>query len=175
MRAISLWQPWASLCCLPHPDDPARSVKGFETRSWPTSYRGPLLIHAAKRFTRDQRDWCFQPLIYEALASAYKEDDRLAGFNLDKIPTGAIIGQVTVTGCYPSERAAKLADDYALAMGNYGPGRYAWEMHDPVLFDVPVPYRGQQGFFDVPRGAFERTEEARSTRTPDLFSTGDPR
>ena len=60
VRCISLHQPWATLCCLPHPADIhkplQRAVKGFETRSWPTSYIGPLLIHAAKRNTREQRE-----------------------------------------------------------------------------------------------------------------------
>lgn len=41
MRALSLWQPWASLIAL--------GVKTIETRGWSTKYRGPLLIHAAKR------------------------------------------------------------------------------------------------------------------------------
>lgn len=34
MKAIRLWQPWASLIALGH--------KTIETRSWPTKYRGPL-------------------------------------------------------------------------------------------------------------------------------------
>lgn len=38
MRALTLWQPWASLVAL--------DVKTIETRSWSTSYRGPLAIHA---------------------------------------------------------------------------------------------------------------------------------
>src|ERR1700694_3122793 len=41
MKALSLWQPWASLI--------AMGLKEFETRHWATSYRGPLVIHAAKR------------------------------------------------------------------------------------------------------------------------------
>ncbi len=36
MKAISLHQPWASLI--------ADGFKTIETRHWPTSYRGPLLI-----------------------------------------------------------------------------------------------------------------------------------
>uniref|UniRef100_A0A6M3J354 ASCH domain-containing protein n=1 Tax=viral metagenome TaxID=1070528 RepID=A0A6M3J354_9ZZZZ len=36
MKAISLWQPWASAMAL--------GWKKIETRSWGTSYRGPPLI-----------------------------------------------------------------------------------------------------------------------------------
>jgi activating signal cointegrator 1 len=39
VKALSLWQPWASLVAL--------GVKTLETRSWSTSHRGPLAIHAA--------------------------------------------------------------------------------------------------------------------------------
>ena len=41
MKAISLWQPWASAM--------ARGHKQNETRGWPTSHRGDLLICSAKR------------------------------------------------------------------------------------------------------------------------------
>lgn len=41
MKALTIRQPWASLIAL--------GVKTIETRSWSTSYRGPLAIHAAKR------------------------------------------------------------------------------------------------------------------------------
>ncbi len=39
-KALTLHQPWASLIAL--------GVKSIETRSWSTSYRGPLAIHAGK-------------------------------------------------------------------------------------------------------------------------------
>lgn len=39
MKALTVHQPWASLIALGH--------KRIETRSWSTSYRGPLAIHAA--------------------------------------------------------------------------------------------------------------------------------
>ena len=42
MKAISIHQPWASLI--------AFGEKRFETRSWKTDYRGPLLIHASRTF-----------------------------------------------------------------------------------------------------------------------------
>ena len=40
MKALSLTQPWATLVVI--------GAKRIETRSWHTSYVGPLLIHAAK-------------------------------------------------------------------------------------------------------------------------------
>src|SRR5437660_12667474 len=59
LYAISLWQPWASLIAL--------GLKRFETRSWPLRKYSPRMsyaIHAAKRWTKAQRDLCeFDPII----------------------------------------------------------------------------------------------------------------
>ena len=55
MKALSLWQPWASLI--------AAGVKKVETRHWPTAYRGPIAIHAAKRLESDcgeELEGCFR-------------------------------------------------------------------------------------------------------------------
>ncbi len=41
MKALTLWQPWASLIAI--------GAKSIETRSWATPYRGRLAIHAAAR------------------------------------------------------------------------------------------------------------------------------
>jgi len=57
MKAITLYQPWATLVAL--------GKKKIETRSWKTDYRGPLAIHVAKKFTGEQRmlcRWAKQPL-----------------------------------------------------------------------------------------------------------------
>lgn len=147
-RCISLWQPWASLLCLPHPEYPARSIKGFETRSWAIKYRGPLLIHAAKR---PMSAWAHRNgLIREALQQAYGEEM--------EVPYGAIIGRVDLVECHPAEGVRALLDGYALAMGDYADGRFAWEVERPVLFEAPVVYRGQQGLFRVPNALIAAVE-----------------
>ncbi len=47
MKAISLWQPWATLVAL--------GIKQTETRHWATKHRGQLAIHAAKRWRPEQQ------------------------------------------------------------------------------------------------------------------------
>lgn len=42
MKALSLTQPWATLVAI--------GAKKIETRSWSTSYRGPVAIHASKGY-----------------------------------------------------------------------------------------------------------------------------
>jgi len=52
VKALTLHQPWASLIAV--------GAKRIETRSWSTSYRGPLAIHAAARLPErfhGQRGW----------------------------------------------------------------------------------------------------------------------
>ena len=44
MKAISLWQPWASLWC--------SRRKVHETRHWRCSHRGWPLVHAGKHFEK---------------------------------------------------------------------------------------------------------------------------
>jgi hypothetical protein len=41
MKIISIRQPWASLI--------VSGIKDIENRTWPTRYRGPVLIHASQR------------------------------------------------------------------------------------------------------------------------------
>lgn len=36
MKAITIWQPWASLAAI--------KKKRYETRSWATRYRGPIAV-----------------------------------------------------------------------------------------------------------------------------------
>lgn len=48
MKAISIRQPWASLIVL--------GIKDIENRSWPTSQRGIVLVHASKGMTRSEHE-----------------------------------------------------------------------------------------------------------------------
>ena len=135
-RCISLWQPWASLCCIPHPEDSTRSIKGFETRPRAFRHEGPLLIHAAKRFTVDTAYLCHEEPFHSALLLKYPCPDCL--------PTGAIIGCVVQVGCERTELVRGRLDRFAWAMGDYTDGRWAYEFIEPELFETPIPYRGQQ-------------------------------
>lgn len=49
MKALTIRQPWASLISL--------GVKRIETRSWSTSFRGPLAIHAGKAWPVPVAEW----------------------------------------------------------------------------------------------------------------------
>lgn len=144
MRAISLWQPWASLFVgevgKPGP-------KRYETRHWPTDYRGWLVIHAAqKRVTLAE----LGPELV-ALSCA-------AGF--DRVPYGALLGAVYLDHCQHVDhilrRHLEETDPHSLTCGNWGNGRFAWRRSEAVPLLEPITYRGQQGFWDVPEAEFPR-------------------
>src|ERR1700735_2520502 len=98
MRAISLHQPWATLV--------ARGIKRYETRHWRTHFRGPLAIHAARRWGREQRD----------LARSFG----IVEFHL--VPLGAVIAVCNLTDCVPSNEVPEGERVY----GIFAPGRFAW-------------------------------------------------
>ena len=128
MKAISLWQPWASLMALGH--------KKIETRSWATRYRGPLYIHAAKKII----GW---PTI--AIQGVF---DHIA-FQPSDLPLGCLICKVDLIDCQRISRLFDNRPDYPeRAYGDYTPYRFMWITENLETFD-PIPYRGMQRIFDV--------------------------
>lgn len=144
MKSLSLWQPWASMLFVKEAS--GYPVKRDETRHWPTNIRGRIAIHAAK--TKE----------------GSKDIDALDlapfGLSYDTMPFGALIGTVNLVACHNTERIRSQRTDANLYWGNYGPGRYAFEVKDVKLFPSPLPYRGMQGFFDVPDSVLAQLAEA---------------
>lgn len=134
MKVITVLQPWAWLL--------VTGKKRCETRSWKTNYRGEILIHAGKKnMTNIMRQTFFE-------ARRMKQ----AGvFNTEMI-TGAIIGKANLVNCVRIDEAIhRLVREQHIeedAFGNFSPGRYAWVMENPVLFDTPIPARGYQGLWN---------------------------
>jgi activating signal cointegrator 1 len=128
MKAISLWQPWASLIAI--------GAKRIETRSWPTSYRGPLAIHAAKHTSKDLEWFCRHSAVREAIGNIQYRD----------LPLGAIVAVCRLVDCIETDEANPLGNERLF--GDYGHGRFAWIL-DNIEAIEPVPYRGRQGLFEV--------------------------
>lgn len=156
MRAISLWQPWASAVAL--------GSKRVETRHWPTNYRGPIAIHAAKRKVIGElihlgSHWGWQGA-FDGLRPTEKWVD------LESVlPFGAVVAVCTLADCRPSEsftvgeletprqpdrNAGHLYKWTERQMGDFSPGRFGWVLTDVRRLPEPVPFVGRQGFFNVP-------------------------
>lgn len=134
MKALPLWQPWASLVAV--------GAKRVETRHWPapTYILGQrIAIHATKT---DRH-----------LGYATVEPFRNYLPVQAALPLGAIIATVVVDRCVQITRELALqlhlAKPHEFAFGDYTPGRYAWVLRDVETFP-PVPWKGSQGIFEVP-------------------------
>jgi hypothetical protein len=118
--ALSIRQPWASLILL--------GLKCVEIRTWPTSYRGLLFIHASRTL----------------------DEHAMKRFRLPDLPTGCLIGAVDLTGvdAFTPATWRKLAPEH-LDTGAFAPGLYAWHLSNPRPLRQPVSWRGDRSLFHV--------------------------
>lgn len=128
MKAISLWQPWASAIAL--------GMKTIETRGWSTKYRGPIAIHAARRWGREQREF----------AAVEHSLGRLP----QRLPFGAIVAVAILDDCRPTWEMKQTVGAVERIYGDYTDGRFGWQLVNVLALPYPIPYRGAQGFFNVP-------------------------
>jgi hypothetical protein len=111
MKALSIMQPWAHLI--------VSGQKDVENRSWPTRYRGPVLIHAGKKFDRD-----FDRGDFPGLDISLPDD----------LDVGGIVG------------VAEIVDCVTVSASLWFFGRYGFVLQNarPLPFR---PCRGALGFF----------------------------
>ena len=176
MKAITLWDPWASLIAL--------GEKKVETRSWRTDYRGPLAIHAAKR-PMDKIAW--KEPFYSALSPMMLAFySALSPMRLDhELPSmirhypGCIVATCWLMYCLPiigfdeEYQVAKMdfkkgeidctimLGGKELAFGDYTVGRYAWYFNDIKPLVKPIPAKGFQRLWNWD----ERREDDMEERT----------
>ena len=144
MKAISLWQPWASAIAL--------GYKTHETRHWSTHHRGMIAIHAAKRWTRDEREFVEQ----------FQEEYPECPFPED-MPLGCVVAVAELTKVIstnsPDIKPLIDTDDSNYALGNYFPERFAWQLERVDKLSNPVPCKGRQGIFDLPQDVLVKVYE----------------
>lgn len=152
MKAISLWQPWASLI--------AAGAKTIETRDWPAArhlWGQRIAIHAAKRWPRDLQELATSEPFYTHLRQVLEPDQSPA----KDLPLGAIVCTVELVRCtrMRSEAVALLERRAPVehAFGHYAPGRWAWVLRNVQRLAQPFELRGSQGFFELPPEALAAT------------------
>lgn len=153
MRALTLTQPWATLVAI--------GAKKIETRSWATSYRGPIAIHAAQGLGPvGGRQGLFdlvtsQPFADVLLAAGVRREEQIA--------RGAIVAVAELVDCVPTISVLNGSHpgfgkpdsnwpltDEERAFGDYAIGRYAWLLANVRRLATPIPYRGALGLWQVP-------------------------
>lgn len=136
MKAITIIQPWCWLL--------AAGVKQYETRSWQTNQRGLFVLHASKR-TRAS-DEAFEDLFYE-----HEDLFTAQGVNgPDDLAYGSAIGTALLAQCHRTDDQVWRVTDIERDLGDWSPGRFAWEFSRAYLLPEPIPYRGQQGIWAFP-------------------------
>ncbi|MEQ1861453.1 MAG: ASCH domain-containing protein [Chthoniobacteraceae bacterium] len=136
MKALSLWQPWASAIAI--------GAKTIETRGWFTTYRGPLAIHAAKTDTPELREFFeWHPACRPLRAAGYGR--------WEDLPRGAIVATCRLAECLRTTDIAGLSSQER-ALGNYDEGRFGWVLRDIVRLDAPITARGAQGLWEWDNG-----------------------
>lgn len=123
MKVLTLREPWASLI--------GKKIKTIETRSWPTTYRGELYIHAGK----------------SKVPTNNERINRLSKY-LDDEPFqyGNIFLRCNLVDCVPIDEtyACSVKENAPINYdcGDYTPGRYTWILED-VTHIAPKPAIGR--------------------------------
>ena len=137
MKALSIKQPWAWLICT--------GYKDIENRDWRIGLYGQfglqlparVYVHAGKTVDEDIPTEMLDLIDCKLPDAARKDFWRMCDDDGWGSLLGAIIGEVTITGCVERSDSPWFV------------GRYGFTLADAKLYDKPLPYRGQLGFFEV--------------------------
>lgn len=133
MRGLSLFQPVATLAAI--------GAKKWETRSWATSYRGPLLICSTASTPGEAwREWLARPAVMAALTEATPGLGS-AWVNAG-LPHGVALAVVDLTRIVSTTSGVAPAEE--LPFGDYSPGRFAWRLENVRRLAKPIPVKGRQ-------------------------------
>lgn len=160
MKALSLWQPWASLI--------AAGVKTFETRSWaPPAALWPevigqrIAIHASSRRIPlrqgTEAAWLFSisPQVEAKATELFGVDWRIT------LPRGPVLCTARLAGCYQVRALSGDGETWAVGRvvpnsagigefqpvdpwGDFTVGRWIWWLQDVRAVNPPAPAKGHQ-------------------------------
>lgn len=147
MKVLTLTQPWATLMAI--------GAKRIETRGWSTSYRGPLAIHAAKKFPQDCVSLCFDSPFKETLVAAGIIKPR-------ELPLGQVLAVLELVNCLKTNWLLRSLDDAAYhlrrelfdgtneeAFGDYSDGRFGFVTRGLRRLDEPFTAKGALGLWEL--------------------------
>lgn len=126
MPCITIRQPWAWLI--------VQGFKDIENRNWKTSFRGEILIHAAKGMTISEYEDCIGLCKVVSKVNPFPHNTRMPPYS--EMKRGGIIGSTTITDCVKESLSPWF-------FGQYG---FTLENSKPLPF---VPCKGQLGIFKV--------------------------
>ena len=133
MKCLSISQPFADLII--------SGEKSIELRNWNTGFRGEFLIHAPIKIRTND---CKRLKINK------------------KWVTGAIVGKATLHDVkkYNSSNEIKMDQKYHHAAKDFHNKKYGFILKNAKSFRIPIPWKGQLGFFEVklPKTGIKNTD-----------------
>ena len=146
MKTITIKQPWASLII--------DGIKDIENRTWPTKFRGRVLVHSAESPAKGLPSEFLNGIQYAQVFTKNKLDS-LNGLN------GYILGSVDIVDCvinHPSiwaEKTKEIKDVDGNVVHEFK--IYNWVLANPIKFLEPIPAKGKLSFwdFDLPEECLE--------------------
>jgi hypothetical protein len=140
MKALSLWQPWATFVAV--------EAKKLETRGWPTKHRGALAIHATQGMPAEARRFCRENAFARGVLDAWGFEESGTGRGCGILQRSSVVAVVDVLDCVEITPELELGDQER-AFGIYAPGRFAWKLGNVRRLDRPVLARGRQGLWTL--------------------------
>jgi activating signal cointegrator 1 len=133
MKCLSIRQPWALLVCV--------GARTIENRTWNTSYRGEIAIHASG---------------YEQAIKHFMKQETWDASISDRFSLGAIIG---VAELYDTMLFDEHVWDDPCAEGPV-----CFLFRNARLFITPIPHKGRVNLCELPVEVAMRVEEAKADR-----------
>lgn len=151
MKTITIKQPWAHLICTPREDNPCLGIKDIENRTWPTKFRGRVLIHASAKPDYDIINTGNSDIYSVLEHHCFLFEDDIDAF----CSVSAIIGSVEIVDCvqnHTSIWAEKSEPKYLTTeIGRELKVKpiYNWVLANPVHFDKPIEnVKGKLSFWE---------------------------
>ena len=122
MKCLSICQPFAELII--------QNKKIVELRKWNTNFRGEFLVHAPIKIRKEE---------YKKLKIK------------EKLTTGAIIGKVELYDVkkYDSLKEIQIDEKKHFRSIISEEKKFGFILRNAKPFRIPIPWKGQLGFFDV--------------------------
>ncbi len=123
MKCLSVSQPFAELII--------QGKKTIELRRWNTNFRGEFLIHSPKKIRI--------------------EDCKRLKMNPKNLEKGAIVGKAEIYDVKTYKTKSELVKDSKkhLASKTFQNNKYGFLIKNAKPFRIPIPAKGQLGFYDV--------------------------
>lgn len=137
IKVLSIKEPHASLLLTPY--------KKIETRSWATSYRGEIYLHASKSmpsYAKEKNMW-------DRVLKLYNKYERETG-KVMRLHKGFIYARAQLVDCVlmTPENIAALPQE-EIDAGYYEPGRYMWVLKNVTPLADPIPAKGHLGIWST--------------------------